>query len=100
MKLARKGVFGSEVKKTKELGTVITIRQKPEEVATTCTVVLKTNGQIEVAGPVMNADLCVKLLKAGIARVMQFHEAQKHLTMIQPAQLIPPGLTPPCEGHA
>lgn len=100
MKLARKGVFGSEVKQSKELGTVITIAQKPEEVATTVVVVLKTNGTIEVAGPIKHPELCVKLLKAGIARVTQFHEAQKHLTLIQPAQLVPPGMTNREEGHA
>lgn len=99
MKLASKQVFGSEVKQSKELGTVLTIKQKPEEVATTVIVVLKTNGQIEVAGPIKHVELCVKLLKAGIARVTQYDEAMKGLTLIQPAQMIPPGMTPP-EGQA
>lgn len=100
MKLARRGVFGSEVKSTKEHGTVLTIKQKPEEVATTVTVVLKTNGQIEVAGPIKHPELCMKLLRAGMARVTQYHEQQKERHLIQPAQLVPPGLTPVGEGHA
>src|SRR3990167_2253211 len=99
MQLASKSIFGSEVNATKALGTVITIKQKPEEVATTVVVVLKTNGQIEVAGPIGHVELCVKLLRAGIARVTQYDEAMKGLTLIQPAQRVPPGLTVPGEGN-
>ena len=90
----------AEVVSITQIGTVIKIPQSPGEIATTCTVILKTNGQVEVMGPVAHPTLCVDLLKRGMARVIAYAEQEHHLSearkaMIQPAQFIPPGLKPP-----
>lgn len=90
----------SEVASIKKIGTVIKIPQSSSEIATTCTVILKTNGQIEVMGPVGHPRLCVDLLKKGIARVIAYAEQERNRSeaekaLIQPAQCIPPGLKPP-----
>lgn len=89
----------AEVASIKKIGTVIKIPQSPSEIATTCTVILKTNGQVEVMGPVHQPTLCVELLKRGMARVIAYADQERHRSdaakaMIQPAQCIPPGLKP------
>lgn len=89
----------AEVASIKQIGTVIKIPQSPSEITTTCTVILKTNGQVEVMGPVNHPRLCVDLLKRGMARVIGYAEQEKHRSeaakaLIQPAQCIPPGLKP------
>lgn len=71
--------------------TVIGLPFAPEQIRQLIIVVEKQNGEIDVAGPIHETETCVRLLKAGMARAVQWGE-QKQTSDIQIHQTLPPGL--------
>lgn len=71
--------------------TVIGLPFAPENIRQVIIVVEKQNGEIDVAGPIHETETCARLLKAGMARVIQWAET-KNKSDIQIHQHWPPGL--------
>lgn len=71
--------------------TVIGLPFAPESIRQLIIVVEKQSGEIDVAGPIHETETCVRLLKAGMARAVQWAET-KNKGDIQIHQTLPPGL--------
>lgn len=71
--------------------TVIGVPFAPEAIRQLVVVVEKQDGSIDVAGPIHETETCVRLLKAGMVRAVDWGE-KKNTSVIEVHQQLPPGL--------
>lgn len=77
--------------------TVIGLPFAPESIRQLIIVVEKQDGSIDVAGPIHETETCVRLLKAGMVRAVDWGE-RKNKAVIEVHQHLPPGLGGPTAG--
>lgn len=90
----RRSFFSVEKKKAAEnepRRTVIVLPFAPEAIRQMVIVVEKQDGSIDVAGPIHETATCVRLLKAGMVRAVEWGE-RKQPGVIEVHQQLPPGL--------
>jgi hypothetical protein len=92
--LAKRRPFFSVEKQaaaTEPRRTVVGLPFAPEQIRQLVVVVEKQNGEIDVAGPIHEAETCVRLMKAGMVRVVDYAE-RTNKADIEIHHTLPPGL--------